>query len=99
MLILLHAVLEVLRASVTLLFPALVAQVNLRSKIGGNEIIYIEYFYFILYVAILGVSANALTFTLAARGVSQVRDNLIPKLLFWPLLLSACFAVTFVFLY
>ena len=90
---------DVLRASVTLLFPALVAQVNLRSKIGGNEIIYIEYFYFILYVAILGVSANALTFTLAARGVSQVRDNLIPKLLFWPLLLTACFGVTFVFLY
>jgi hypothetical protein len=44
------------------------------------------------------VSANALTFTLAARGVSQVRDNLIPKLLFWPLLLTACFAVAFVLL-
>jgi hypothetical protein len=90
---------DVLRASVSLLFPALVAQVNLRSKIGGNEIIYIEYFYFILYVAILGVSANALTFTLGARGVSQVRDNLIPKLLFWPAILGACFAVTLVFLY
>jgi hypothetical protein len=90
---------DVLRASVSLLFPALVAQVNLRSKIGGNEIIYIEYFYFILYVAILGVSANALTFTLGARGVSQVRDNLIPKLLFWPAILGACLAVTLVFLY
>jgi hypothetical protein len=52
-----------------------------------------------VYVAILAVSANALTFTLAAWGVSQVRDNLIPKLLFWPLLLTACFAVTLVFLY
>jgi hypothetical protein len=90
---------DVLRASAALLFPALLAQVNLRSKIGGNEIIYIEYFYFILYVAILGVSANALTFTLGDRGVSQVRDNLIPKLLFWPAILGACFAVTLIFLY
>lgn len=90
---------DVLRASVTLLFPALVAQVNLRSRIGATEIIYIEYFYFILYVAILAVSANALTFTLKASGVSQVRDNLIPKLAFWPSILGACFAVTLIFLY
>jgi hypothetical protein len=90
---------DVLRASVALLFPALVAQVNLRSRIGATEIIYIEYFYFILYVAILAVAANALTFTLRGSGVSQVRDNLIPKLAFWPAILGACFAVTLVFLY
>lgn len=90
---------DVLRAGVSLLFPALVAQVNLRSKIGASEVIYIEYFYFILYVSILGVSANALTFTLARSGVSQLGDNLVPKLLFWPALLGACFAVTLAFLY
>ena len=60
---------------------------------------YIEYFYFILYTAILGVAANALTFTLAGSGVVQVRDNLIPKLLFWPAVLGGCFAVTLAFLY
>lgn len=90
---------DVLRASVTLLFPALVAQVNLRSRIGATDIIYIEYFYFILYVAILAVSANALTFTLRVSGVSQVRDNLIPKLVFWPAVFGACCAVTLAFLY
>ncbi|HET9952942.1 MAG TPA: cache domain-containing protein, partial [Polyangiaceae bacterium] len=90
---------DVLRASVGLLFPALIAQVNLRTKIGATEIIYIEYFYFILYAAILGVAANALTFTLSREGVSQVRDNLVPKLLYWPLVLGMCFALTFVFLY
>ena len=90
---------DILKAAVSLLFPALVAQVNLRSKVGASDIIYIEYFYFILYVAILAVAGNALTFTLSASGVSQVRDNLIPKLLFWPVILGACFAVTLVFLY
>ena len=90
---------DVVRASVALLFPALIAQVNLRTKIGSSTIIYIEYFYFILYTAILGVSANALLFTLTGHGFSQYRDNLIPKLIFWPYLLGACFGVTLLFLY
>jgi len=90
---------DVLRASATLLFPALIAQVNMRSKIDANQIIYIEYLYFVLYLAILGVAANAVTFTLARQGVSQVRDNLIPKLIFWPIILGASFAVSLAFLY
>ena len=77
----------------------LLAQVNLRSKIGSSNIIYIEYFYFVLYTAILGVAANALLFTLKGHGISQYRENLISKLLFWPYLLGACFGVTLVFLY
>jgi Cache domain len=90
---------DVLRASVSLLFPVLVAQVNLRGKIGSSTIIYIEYFYFVLYTAILGVSANALLFTLKGHGVSNYRDNIIPKLIFWPSLLGAFFSLTVIFLY
>ena len=90
---------DALRASVSLLFPALVAQVNLRSKIGSSTIIYIEYFYFVLYAAILAVSTNALLFTLKGRGFSNYRDNLVAKLIFWPALLGAFFAVTVIFLY
>lgn len=90
---------DVLRASVSLLFPVLVAQVNLRGKIGSSTIIYIEYFYFVLYTAILGVSANALLFTLKGHGFSNYRDNIIPKLIFWPSLLGAFFCITLIFLY
>jgi hypothetical protein len=90
---------DIVRAGVTLLFPVLLAQVNLRTKIGASNIIYIEYFYFVLYTAILGVAANALLFTLKGHGISQFRDNLVPKLLFWPYLLGACFGVTLIFLY
>ena len=90
---------DIIRAAVTLLFPVLLAQVNLRTKIGASNIIYIEYFYFVLYTAILGVAANALWFTLKGHGISQYRDNLIPKLMFWPYLLGACFGVSLIFLY
>lgn len=90
---------DVLRASVSLLFPVLIAQVNMRSKIGSNTIIYIEYFYFVLYTAILGVSANALLFTLKGQGFSNYRDNIIPKLIFWPYILGSFFCITLIFLY
>lgn len=90
---------DILRASVTLLFPVLVSQVNLRSRINANTIIYVEYFYFVTYLAILGVAANVLVFTLTRNPMARFQDNLIPKLLFWPLLLGAWFVVTLVFLY
>ncbi len=90
---------DVLRASVSLLFPVLLAQVNMRNRNPSSNIIYIEYFYFVLYTAILGVSANALLFTLKGHGFSNYRDNIIPKLVFWPYLLGAFFIITLAFLY
>jgi cache domain-containing protein len=90
---------DVVRASAALLFPALIAQVNLRSKVGASELIYVEYFYFILYASILAVAANAIVFTLSASGIVHLRDNLVPKLLFWPAIVGACFAVSLAFLY
>lgn len=90
---------NVLLAAISLLFPVVVAEVNIRSKVLSNTIIYIEYFYFVLYVAILGVAANALQFTLGRHTIVHVRDNLIPKLVYWPFITGACFAVTMAFLY
>jgi hypothetical protein len=90
---------DVIRASAALLFPALIAQVNLRSKVGASELIYISKLHFILYASILAVAANAIVFTLSASGIVHHRDNLVPKLLFWPAIVGACFAVSLVFLY
>jgi hypothetical protein len=38
-------------------------------------------------------------FTLSASGIVHLRDNLVPKLLFWPAIVGACFAVSLAFLY
>jgi hypothetical protein len=59
----------------------------------------VEYFYFVTYFAILGVAANVLLFTLTENGMVRLQDNLVPKLLFWPMLLGAWFLVTVAFLY
>lgn len=90
---------DIVRAGATLLFPIILAQINLRSKISASGIIYLEYLYFIMYAVIMCVSANAITFTLSDRGLAHYRDNLIAKLLFWPVVLGAFFAVTVIFLY
>lgn len=90
---------DIIRAGATLLFPIILAQINLRSKISASGIIYLEYLYFIMYAIIMCVSANAILFTIRDRGLVHLRDNLIAKLLFWPVLLGAFFVVTVVFLY
>ena len=58
--------------------------------------IYLEQFYFAAYVAILLVSVNTILFS-AGRGGRFIhyRDNLIPHLLYWPVILISMLALTF----
>lgn len=90
---------DILRACISLLFPVIFAQINMRTKVAVSGLIYLEYLYFVMYLAILLTTINALTFTMKDHGLAQHQDNLVPKLLFWPLLLGAFFAVTLLFLY
>ena len=90
---------DILRACISLLFPVIFAQINMRTKVAVSGLIYLEYLYFVMYLAILLTTINALTFTMKDHGLAQLQDNLVPKLLFWPLLLGAFFAVTLLFLY
>jgi hypothetical protein len=76
---------------------------NLSAVVAEAEALLktMPYYWVTFYTAVLGVAgvaANALLFTLKGHGISQYRDNLIPKLLFWPYLLGACFDVTLIFL-
>ena len=80
-------------------FILILDQINLRSQLATGGIIYIEYFYFVLYIMILVVVFNAI---MVAKGsenaLLQYNNNLLPKLIYWPLLLSLQIVVTlFVF--
>ncbi|USR91684.1 hypothetical protein NEA10_02860 [Phormidium yuhuli AB48] len=80
-------------------FILILDQINLRSQLATGGIIYIEYFYFVLYAMILVVVFNAI---MVAKGSNNAllkyNNNLLPKLLYWPLLLSLQILVTlFVF--
>lgn len=90
----------VLATAAAIFFIILLAHIDVRRRYAVEEIMYLEYFYFITYFTIVAVSINAFMLTaLNENRFFHYRDNLIPKLLFWPLLHGAFFVVTvYVFL-
>ena len=96
----------VLASNSALFFVVLVSHIDLRSSLAAKEILYLESFYFVIYLALLVISVNSILFSWGVRfpeikGVSliQYRDNLIPKLLFWPMVTGQLLLCTLIFLY
>jgi hypothetical protein len=87
----------VLGTCAALVFVVLLAHIQLREQFAGASSVYMEYFYFLMYAVIVAVAANTYLFsTRALRKLSIIhyRDNLIPKVLFWPLLLLIMIVIT-----
>jgi hypothetical protein len=75
-----------------LFFVVLLAHIQVRSQFAGSGLVYIEYFYLIMYGAILLTALNAYVFSLGREHGWRwlhMHDNLIPKVVFWPLLMWA----------
>lgn len=73
-----------------LFFTVLLSHLHVRGQFAGSGLVYLEVFYLIMYVVILLVALNSYVFTidgLKKCKLIQWRDNLIPKIAFWPLLL------------
>ena len=86
---------NVLAFNAALFFVVIVSHVGLRDSLSAQGVVYIESFYFILYGAILAVSANSIL--VAARldnNLLLYRDNLIARLLYWPIMLGITLIVT-----
>jgi hypothetical protein len=53
-----------------------------------------------MYFSIVGVSLNALLYAShLGGGFIHFRDNLIPRVMYWPLITGALFAVTWIAFY
>jgi hypothetical protein len=89
-----------LGASAGLFFSTLVAHSQLRNTINLDYLIYLDYYYIILYPLILLLVFNSF---IVSSNISikffQFRDNLLPKLLFWPVVTFFFFALTVVTVY
>lgn len=83
-----------------LFFVASFQHVSLREALQSPGVFYFEHFYFTLYIAIMLVSVNGIVFA-AHTGIRlfDYRDNLIPKLAFWPVYLTVLLALTLMVLY
>jgi len=74
----------VVRPYTTLFLALIFLQISLRDNLGANEIVYIEYYYFLTYFIMAGVSLNTILLENSHMEIVQYRNNIIPKLLFWP---------------
>jgi hypothetical protein len=84
-----------LSVSGTLLFVVVLSHIGARQKIATQEIIYLEYFYLVMYLAILWVAVDSIL--LAAQvgsWLTQYEENLLPRVVFWPGLLGAILTFT-----
>jgi hypothetical protein len=86
-----------LNYAAALFFVIAVAHTALRENIAAVGITYLESLYILLYLAIIGVALN--TFLIVKRPDSPLlryRNNLIPKLAYWPLIMSLLLLTTLV---
>ena len=87
--------LEIVSACAAFIFIIIIDQINLRQKIITAGIIYFDYFYFVLYILLLLVAVNAILFASNIKiNWIYYKNNLIPKLLYWPTNLTLLLLVT-----
>ena len=79
----------------SILFTLIIAHTSLRSRIPIGGIIYLEYFYFVMYLAILVVSLNAIAFA-SNRDIPFIdtKDNIYVKVLYWPVITGILLVIT-----
>ncbi len=80
-----------------LFFVIVLSHIQFRRQFVAANIVYIEYFYFVMYFLLLAVTLNA--FLIVRVRVVQWHDNLLPKLLYWPFTLGVLAYITFNVLY
>lgn len=85
----------VLAYCAALFFVLIVSHSSLRANIPTDSIIYLEYFYLIMYLAILGVSLNSIAFASRVEiPFIDAKDNLYVKVLYWPVIMGALLVIT-----
>ncbi len=89
-----------LRSCTPIFFSNVIAQIQFRSKIPSHQFVYFDQFFLLLYVAILAVIIVIIAYQFNFDiWFIQYRKKLIPKLLYWPLLLGALNMITLFYLY
>jgi len=78
-----------------LLIGLILAHIGIRQTISAFGIFYIEYYYVMMYLALVGIIiCYFLLHTKKKLLIVQYRDGLIVKLLFWPVLLGSLLSIT-----
>lgn len=85
----------VLAYCAALFFVLIFSHLSIRQILPAKGIIYIEYFYFVLYFAILAVSVNSILLASNKKyKIIQHENNLITKVLYWPVISALILGIT-----
>ena len=88
---------EVLGACSGFVFIVILDQIATREQIITKGIIYMEYFYFVIYIFIFLVAFNAiLLLTRPNFPLIKYQNNAISKLLYWPSILQLLLIITII---
>ncbi len=91
---------EIVKLTSGILFTTAVAHQTFQRTLQSPAITYFEYFYFLLYAVILLIAINGMLYAYDRGGrFINTENNLIPRLLYWPLTLSLCLGLTLWFFY
>lgn len=92
----------VLGACSALFFVVLIAHIQIRSQFSGTNLVYMEMYYYLLYLLLIGTTINTYYFSEEANKATSIlhyRDNVIPKLCYWPSILGYSIIVSLVMLF
>ena len=88
-------------ASSALFFVVMLSHIQLRQQFAGTSIVYIEYFYILMYAMLVLATANTYMFSIRASRLSSIllyKDNIIPKVAYWPVLIGILIVITLWFI-
>jgi len=77
-----------------IIFSVIIMNNNLRSNYFDQPFLYIEYFYLLTYAIIMLVSYDAYVITTKRKIQNIFHHNLLPKTLFWPMILGCLIIIT-----
>jgi hypothetical protein len=84
----------------SMFFVVIYSHISTRGRIPTQEIFYLEYYYFLMYLALLWIPVSAMLFVEQSKSFFiSYRDNYMSKILYWPVLLGIMFIITTVTLY
>lgn len=85
----------ILGACSALFFVILLSHIQLREQFAVPHIIYLEYFYFVMYAAVLWVTVFSFLIVSDLHiPFIQYKDGLLPKVLFLPIILITLYMIT-----
>jgi len=87
----------VIAACSALFFVVMIAHIQLREQFSGSGIVYMEYFYFVMYIMLVTVSVFAYVFAKQDThqfGSLNAKDGVAFKLAYWPILLGSMTLIT-----